>query len=379
MTRFPAARPLSQATLLGLALVLAGCSSLENVVAGDKIDYRSAGAKTPGLEIPPDLTQLSRDTRYQQGGGAVSAAAFQASASAPMVVQTSTTVAPQQLGEVRIVRQGNQRWLATPMSPEQLWPQLRAFWKERGFTLVTDMPEAGVMETDWTENRAKLPNDIIRNALGRVLDSLYSTGERDKFRTRVERTAGGSEVYISHRGMEEIYTNALKDNTAWQPRPADPQLEAEFLSRLMVRLGVREETAKADVAATPAPQARARILDGQPGAALQVDDNFERAWRRVGLALDRGGFTVEDRDRAQGLYFVRYVDPAKTMKSDSGFFSKLFSFGSKDGAAGGPARYRVAVKGEGDRSTVAVLNAQGAPDGGEVGKRIVALLVEDLK
>jgi outer membrane protein assembly factor BamC len=382
VTRFPAARSFSQvlqAAQLGLALVLAGCSTVENFVAGDKIDYRSAGSKTPGLEIPPDLTQLSRDSRYQQGGGAVSAAAFQAGASAPVVAQASTTVAPQQLGDVRIERQGNQRWLATPMSPELLWPQLQAFWKERGFTLVSDQPDAGVMETDWAENRAKLPNDIIRSTLGKVIDSLYSTGERDKFRTRVERTSGGTEVYISHRGMEEVYTNTLKDNTIWQPRPADPQLEAEFLSRLMMRLGVKEETAKAVVAAAPVPQARARILEGQPGAVLQVDDNFERAWRRVGLALDRGGFTVEDRDRTQGLYFVRYVDPAKTMKSEPGFFSKLFSFGSKGDTAGGPARYRVAVKGDGERSTVAVLSSQGAPEGGEVGKRIVALLVEDLK
>jgi outer membrane protein assembly factor BamC len=328
--------------------------------------------------VPPDLTQLSRDTRYQQPGGSVSAAAFQSAAATPVVAQTPTTVAPQKLGDVRIERQGNQRWLATPMTPEQLWPQLQAFWKERGFVLVTDQPDTGVMETDWAENRAKLPQDFIRNAVGKILDSVYSTGERDKFRTRVERTPEGTEVYISHRGMEEVYTSTLKDSTVWQPRAVDPQLEAEFLSRLMMRLGVKEETAKAATTApTAAPvQARARVLDGQ--AALQVDDNFDRAWRRVGLALDRGGFTVEDRDRTQGLYFVRYVDPTKTAKAQ-GFFSKLFSFGSKDDAPGGPGRYRVAVKGDGERSTVSVLNAQGAPESGEAGKRIVGLLVEDLK
>jgi outer membrane protein assembly factor BamC len=375
--RFPSAGALAPATLLGLALALAGCASVENFVSGDKVDYRSAGTKTAGLEVPPDLTQLSRDTRYQQSGGAVSAAAFQAGAAAPQAPQAATTVAPQQLGEVRVERLGNQRWLATPMSPEQLWPQLQAFWKERGFILVTDQPDTGVMETDWAENRAKLPQDVIRATVGRVFDSLYSTGERDKFRTRVERTSAGTEVYISHRGMEEVYNSVQKDSTVWQPRPADPQLEAEFLSRLMMRLGVKEEAAKAVVAAAPAPAARARVLTGQAGAALQVDDNFERAWRRVGLALDRGGFTVEDRDRTQGLYFVRYVDPRQAGKSEPGFFAKLF--GAKDDPAGGPARYRVSVKADGERSTVAVLNGQGAPEGGEVGQRIVGLLVEDLK
>lgn len=377
MIRFPSARARVPATLLGLALTLAGCASVENFISGDKVDYRSAGTKTAGLEVPPDLTQLSRDTRYQQSGGAVSAAAFQAGTAAPQAPQASTAVAPQQLGEVRVERLGNQRWLATPMTPEQLWPQLQAFWKERGFVLVTDQPDTGVMETDWAENRAKLPNDIIRATVGRVFDSLYSTGERDKFRTRVERTSAGTEVYISHRGMEEVYSSTQKDSTVWQPRATDPQLEAEFLSRLMMRLGVKEETAKAVVAAAPAPTARARVLEGQAGAALQVDDNFERAWRRVGLALDRGGFTVEDRDRTQGVYFVRYVDPRQQARTEPGFFAKLF--GAKDDPAGGPARYRVSVKGDGERSTVAVLNGQGAPEGGEVGKRIVALLVEDLK
>lgn len=379
MTR-PADSFLPRAAVLALVAALAGCSSIENLMSGDKVDYRNAGTKGPSLDVPPDLTQLARDTRYPQYGGApVSAAAYQAGASAPVSVQSDSTVAPAQLGDVRIERLGNQRWLVAPMTPEQLWPRLQAFWKDSGFTLVVDQPAIGVMETEWNENRAKLPKDAVRAALGRVIDFLYSTGERDKFRTRVERgTDGATEVYISHRGMEEVYTSQQKDQTVWQPRPADPQLEAEFLSRLMNRLGVKEETAKATVAAAGPTTARARVLTDGPAAALQVDDAFDRAWRRVGLALDRSGFTVEDRDRAQGLYFVRYIDPSKPQKADEGFFSRLFSFGKSSDVAG-PARYRIAVKGEGERSTVTVLNAQGAPETGEVGKRIVGLLVEDLK
>jgi outer membrane protein assembly factor BamC len=128
------------------------------------------------------------------------------------------------------------------------------------------------------------------------------------------------------------------------------------------------------VVATPPQATRARVIAGQ--AALQVDDGFDRAWRRVGLALDRSGFTVEDRDRAQGLYFVRYVDPALMGREEPGFLSRLF--GAKADTSG-PARYRVLVKAEGERSTVSVLNNQGAPETGDAGKRIVSLLVEDLK
>ena len=376
-------RPLSIAALAATAaLSMAGCSSIEGLLSGDKIDYRSGGNRTTGLEVPPDLTQLSRDSRYQQAqGSAVSAAAFQASTPASGALPaTSASVAQQAVGDMRIERLGNERWLRTSLSPEQLWPQLQAFWKERGFVIAQDQAAAGVMETDWAENRGKLPVDFVRASVGKLFDGAYSTGELDKFRTRVERSATGTEVYITHRGMIEVYRGERKDSTVWQPRPADPQLEGELLSRLMLRLGATADVAKTAVATSAAPgaPARARLLAGQPGAALQIDDNFDRAWRRVGVALDRSGFTVEDRDRTQGVYFVRYIDPAFAGKEEPGFFAKLFSFGKKDDA-GSPARYRVAVKGDGERSTVTVQTGQGAPDNGEVGKRITSLLLEDLK
>jgi outer membrane protein assembly factor BamC len=368
------ARPLG-----GLLVVaaLAGCSSVESFLSGDKVDYRSGGVRTPALEVPPDLTQLAKEGRFQSTTGVVSAAAMQSGTAAPAAAAASAP-ASARAPDLRVERAGDKRWLVTSLKPEQLWPQLQAFWKERGFNLVTDQADAGIMETDWAENRAKLPQDPVRNMVGRLLDSFYSTGERDKFRTRVERTASGSEVYITHRGMVEVYTNTLRDATVWQPRAADPELEAEFLARLMVKLGVKEEQARSTVAvAAPNLPARARVLEGRAAATLQVDDGFDRAWRRVGLALDRSGFTVEDRDRAQGLYFVRYVDPKSAGKEEPGFFARLFGRGG-DGPTG-PQRYRVFVQGQGESSTVSVLNAQGGPENGDAGKRIVALLVDDLK
>ena len=363
--------------VVGVALSLSACASIENFMGGDKIDYRSATAKTAGLDVPPDLTQLARDTRYQQPGTTVSAATFQSGAAAvPAVVAAAVINNP----DVRMERLGSERWIAVKQTPEVLWPQLQAFWKERGLALVADDAAAGVMETDWAENRAKLPQDFIRNTLGRLIDPLYSTGERDKFRTRVERVSGGSEIYISHRGMQEVYNSALKDSTAWQSRPTDIQLEGEFLQRLMVKLGSQTEAAKTAVAGTAvgaALSAKARLLDGR-AATLQVDDGFDRAWRRVGIALDRSGFTVEDRDRSQGLYFVRYIDASTASKEEPSFFRKLFSFG-RDKPPVPPARYRVNVKAEGDRSVVAVQNDQGTSETGDVGKRIVTLLLEDLK
>jgi outer membrane protein assembly factor BamC len=375
--------------VLTLTAAVAGCSTVENFLQGDKVDYKSQSVKTAPLEVPPDLTQLQRDGRYAPTAGSVSANSYQTGGSTlSPTAAAAIGVAPNAVGEMRVVREGNQRWLVVPLAADALWPQLREFWTERGFNLVIDNAQAGVMETDWAENRAKIPQDIVRRTIGRVIDGLYDTGERDRFRTRVERGANGtgSEVYISHRGMIEEYVGERTDrSTAWMPRPSDPGLEAEFLTRLMVKLGTKEAAAKETLAAATAPAAvaaattpaRARAITGQP--ALQVDEGFDRAWRRVGLALDRGGFTVEDRDRAGGLYFVRYVDPSKAAtNADPGFLAKIFSWGKSDAAAV-PVRYRIAVKGEGERTNVSVQNSQGAPEASDVGQRIVALLVNDLK
>jgi len=374
---------LTRSTLaVSLLLALGGCSTVETFLQGDKVDYRSQSVKTAPLEVPPDLTQLQRDGRYAPATGSVSASTYQTGgATLNPAAASAVGVAPTTIGDMRIVREGNQRWLVVPMPAEELWPQLRDFWNERGFNLVIDNAQAGVMETDWAENRAKIPQDIVRRTIGRVVDSLYDTGERDRYRTRVERSGTTSEVYISHRGMTEEYAGDRKERTVWTPRPADPGLEAEFLTRLMVKLGTKETAAREVVAkaasAPSAAPARARAVTGQP--ALQVDEGFDRAWRRVGLALDRSGFTVEDRDRAGGLYFVRYVDPKNAAtNADPGFFSKLFSFG-KSQSGGAPVRYRIAVKGDGDKTNVTVQNSQGAPEASDVGQRIVALLVDDLK
>ncbi len=364
-----------------VALALAGCTWTSGP-SGSNVDYRSGATKTQGLDVPPDLTQLARDSRYRPpASGVVSAAGVaQQPAGAAAASPGMAVVAPAAVGPMRVERDGNQRWLVVPQqSPEQLYPTVRSFWIDSGFTLAVENPQAGVMETDWAENRSNVPDDIIRNTLGKIFDRLYDSGLRDRFRTRIERSPdGGSEIFISHRGMEEVVTGIDKDNTAWSARPADPQLEAEFLTLLMMRMGSTEEAARTAVAQAPEKPARARALAGRPAAALEMDESFSRAWRRVGLALDRTGFTVEDRDRASGLYFVRYADPAKAPTSEQSFFSRIFGGDKKDGAAA--LRYRIAVVGEGEeRTVVSVLDAAGAPEGSETGQRIIGVLVGELR
>ncbi len=281
----------------------------------------------------------------------------------------------------RVERAGTQRWLVVKGEPDQLWPVVKEFWQEIGFIVNIEMPEAGVMETDWAENRARIPDGFIRNTLGKLLDQVYSTGERDKFRTRLERGAqpGTTEIYISHRGMEEVYTNREQDQTKWQPRPSNPELEAEMLRRMMVRLGVQEERAKTVLAGAQAPPVRATLQKGGDGATLALNEQFDRAWRRVGLALDRVGFTVEDRDRSKGIYFVRYIDPEIDNKTaEKGLaFQLQFSGSSSDKQK--QEQYRVLVKDAGERAEVNVLNKEGVREQSATANRILTLLYEQLK
>lgn len=356
------------ASVLALASVLSACSVLQE----EKIDYKSA-AKAPTLEIPPDLTQLRKESRYAIESTSATASGFQSASSRVVDAGTATN----SLGNARLERQGNQRWLVVSTPADKVWEPLREFWTSNGFVLSTDAPDIGIMETEWAENRAKLPQDFIRKTLGKVLDSLYSTGERDKFRTRVERNAqGGVEIYVTHKGMIENYADSQKERTIWQPRPSDPELEIEFLRRLMVKLGTSPEAAKAATETAP-PQGQSATVsrvNGQPSIVL--NDSLDRAWRRTGVALDRSGFTVEDRDRTAGVYFVRYV--ASTAPQEPGFFGRLF--GSKNSTSPALTKYRISLSSAANgESTLTVLNADGQPAQVADAERILKLIAPELR
>ncbi len=357
----------SKLALLGLPLALVACSALEP----DKVDYKAA-TKAPSLAIPPDLTQLPRDSRYATPGSTVSATGFQNAAQN----SAQNTVASSFAG-MRVEGQGLQRWLVVDQPPEKLWPLIRSFWEETGFKLPLDDAQLGIMETEWNENRGKLPQDFIRRTVGKYLDNLYSTGELDKYRTRLERNAtGGTEIYISHRGLVETFKDDQRIKTTWQPRPAEPDLEYEMLRRLMIKLGAPAQQAGAliDTATIARQTARVDTRDGQP--VVLISEGFDRAWRRVGLTLDRTGFTVEDRDRSQGTYFVRYVEPKPPGEEEPGFFSRLFSGSPKDKT---PQKYRITVRSQGENSTVSVLNAEGAPEASEHAQSILKVIADDLR
>lgn len=364
--------------LLGLG-ILAGCGStpkLDDVVKDREAEYRES-TSLPPLEVPPDLTTSTMDdamavpdTAAPSGAATYSDYAGERPVSGG-ARRGAVLVSPE---GIRVKRDGDQRWLMVPGQPDQYWDQVREFWLENGLLIKTENPEIGIMETDWAENRADLHDGVIRSLLGKVGDFVYSTSTRDKFRTRFERGTqpATTEIYISHRGLEEVEQGDI--TTVWQPRPADPELEAEMLNRLMVYLGVEKREAQRMIVAKPKREARAVMVRDADGVALSLKDDFSRAWRRTGLALDRVGFTVEDRDRARGVYLVRYADPLAEVK-DKGFLSKLFSRDAKPSSV----EYQVSLVEQGDTTQVLVLDTDGQRDSSDTAGRILSLLHEQLK
>ncbi len=362
----PHARLRGAVVLVITMAMLSACSILQE----DKIDYKTA-QRGNNLEVPPDLTQLSRQSRYALPSDVITASELDRKG----IGQSLVATAPTQMGSVAMERSGSQRWLVVNMPANLLWQPLKDHWKENGFELTLNDEALGIMETDWAENRAKIPQDFIRSSIGKLFDGLYSTGERDKFRTRIERRAdGGTEIYISHRGMQEVYTDSSEERTVWQPRAADPELEAEFLRRFMVRLGLDAEQASA-VVKTTATVASTQLVENQGLIWVEMSDNLDRAWRRVGLALDRTGFTVSERNRNAGIYQVRFV-PTIEETNDSGWFKGWFS--SKSNLAQ-PTQFKIWVRSENGLTRLSVQNAQGETIHDANSRRILKLLVDDLK
>jgi outer membrane protein assembly factor BamC len=397
--RVPVAR-LTIASLASVAavVVLNGCAVSEGLAERNKIDYKSA-SKVPQapLDIPPDLTSIKSDERFNiPNRDERTFSAFEKNKSTGASTKPAADSTLLQTNSIaKIERSGSQRWLTVALPPDKVWPVLREFWQESGFSIDAENQGAAILETNWAENRAKLPQDWLRRQLGKVLDGVYSTSERDKFRSRIERgaVAESTEIYISHRGMIEVYKdNISKAETVWQPRPNDPELEVEFLQRLLEKLGATNQQAKTTVAGV-VQEDKARLTASSAGlgantnvvSQIKLTDPFDRAWRRVGLALDRSGFTVEDRDRTQGLYFVRYVDPEVEINYENGkkpgFFGRLLT----QEKPFTPSQYRIRLASD-ETSKQTQVNVL-AKDGKEISdkselrtaNKIMAVLLDQLK
>jgi outer membrane protein assembly factor BamC len=353
--------------LIGVMATTA-CSTVNKLLDSDaSIDYKSSKA-APKLEVPPDLTQLRTTDRYSTARASSLGQTNYAGNSNSAVLPTNS--------RARIERLGNTRYLVVDAPAEQVFPIVADFWKDLGFTLSTESAQTGIVETDWAENRAKVPASGLRKMLGGVIDGMFDSGERDKYRSRLERAGNSTEIFISHRGTRELATGTRTDAQVKSVnRDDDAELEADFLRRLMLRFGASEASAAAATASSPgstsnnfAP-ARARIVAGK--SALELDDGYDAAWRRVGLALDRSGFTTEDRNYSTGEYFIRY---ARASKDESGFFSKLFGSDKKPNSQ----KLKLVLQ-KNTPSTLLIQSENGGAADADIAKNLLNVLRDELK
>ena len=356
-------------------MLLGGCASDKEA---QKMDYKRA-VTLPPLEVPPDLTAPeSQNTMQVPETGAQSLSSYEqggSTGSGHTVLPTPTNV--------KVMRDGTMRWLVVQASPEDLWSKLRNFWAQQGMELKRDDPRIGIMETQWAENRADIPEGFIRGLISKVFKGAYSASTRDKYRIRLERgnDPNTTEIYLTQYGVKEVpvatTTGTETADSKWVSRPSDPELANEMLNRLLVFLGTQPKQAEAMVANAPQPAARAHMEKDSDGrSVVVVEEEFARAWRRVGIALDRLGLVVEDRDRSQGIYFVRLVDNVEDAgKAKKGFLSGLFS-SDKDAK---PKTYRVVVRDNGETSVVAMRDANNSPDDSDQAKDILTKLESELR
>ncbi len=360
-------------------LTLSGCSEIRYALSGeDSVNYKSV-VRTDPLSIPPDLTQASSDPRFRAPPTGTTTfsqyqQASQAAAKGPVSAEQSGVLPVRP--DIRVERDGDLRWLSVAMPPEKVFPRVADFWVENGFTLDVTDPKAGLMITNWAENRARIPESWLRQLLSSVLEAAWDSGTRDKFRTRLERNGNRTEIYISHTHMVETRANDYNETVRWGPGKEDPGLNAAMIARLMVFLGDDVAGARQKMAdAVEVPQQPKVSKPANVDGAIMIGESFDRAWRRVSVALDSGGFTVDDRDRSAGDFFVRYVDADTGVKrEDPGLLSRLF------GAKGPPPaqQFRLHLTNQGNQTEVTVFDANGKRDTSPTAQRILSVLADKL-
>jgi outer membrane protein assembly factor BamC len=364
---------------LGLCLILlhgvAACTWLDKTFPDKAQDYKRAKPAQP-LDVPPDLTTTSTNDALVVPSGSATLSGY-TSAKQSLGGQ-GATVLPKQ-DDVKFEHDPDRAWLVIQGDPASVWPVAREFWVENGFFIVNENPELGTLQTDWVENRAAIPKGPIRSVISRIYAQAYSSAYRDRYRMRLERgeKPGTTELYITQQGVEEIVVSGGEEGTTkWGPRPPDPGLESEMLKRMMIYLGVKPARAEEVVTkAAPRPARAELVQQGTGQAALVMHDEFEKAWRNVGIVLDRVGFAVEDRDRLQGLYYVRYSDPLKSQ--NQGFLSKL-AFWSDDKEQKAE-HYQIKLSDDGADTRVVVLDKDGKPEKSVTAVHILNVLHDELK
>ena len=373
--------PIKPAALAIALIGLSACSGSKK--EQPKLDYQSENRKIVSLEVPPDLNNPNQGNLYQlpAGVGAVRASDFNRNNAAKQNAAGQTVLGS--VKGVKMERDGSQRWLTVSgKQPAELWPLLKAFWQESGFTIASEEPSIGQMETDWAENRAKLAGGGLRSILEKIgLGGIYSTSERDKFIIRIEQGKNGStDIFFAHKGMKEVYADRKKDTTMWQPSESDPNLEAAFLARFMQYLGVDGQQAEQALTQSVAARSNASELARVDNGTLLLAGDYGRNWRRTALALDRIGLTVIGQNAERRAFLVQQapIEGEAVANKKPGLFKRVFG----KGKAEAPKTYPeiiVYVEPINNGARLHLLNKDGSPYKGSDASTLLSRLHTELR
>ena len=320
---------------LTLVFVLSAC-------ANEALKVYEESTYGPPLEVPPDLTVPSKDRGMEIPSLPDTADTNKTGRQGPAAYPK---VAPQVEG-VKVMRDGALSWLLIKGEPEQIWPWVRDFFLDEGFFLELEDPTMGIVETAWKQQRKVMPEDIKQIVVDddEIL-KVFGVPLREKYRIRLERIGDGTtEIFLSHRGARLLRDD---DDIVWQLQAADPELEAQMRKSLLMYLGMAQEKAEGMLATALRTKLTSIVTDADGNKILRVDQDFQRAWRRVGVALDHMKLMITDRDRSNGTYFVKTIEPVAS-DEDKGWFSNLFS---GDAALG---EYEVVLHDEGESVNILV-------------------------
>ena len=352
--------------ILIVSLLCTGCGN--KGLKDTNLDYQTVNAKKSApLVVPPEFAKPKQDDRYDiPQAGSSSFSEYSQSAAQERSLYRSRDGGQEILplvDGVEVKGDGRMRWIVVDKSVELIWPRVKKFWQNNGFIIERNMPNVGILETEWTERQGSTPASTgINKLFDNILENLNSYPQRDKFKTRLElgEKDQSVEIYITHQSMIEkrlkVSVDTLRKN--WEVVPADTELEAEMLYRLSIWLGVEEDRALAIKNKKLSNDDNKVFEAGENEPSyLLVKKEFGRAWRSVGIALDRLGFTLDDRDRSKGVYYVRYID-LSTKKQKKSFLARLFSFGKPKKSK--EVKYQVYVENSASaQSLVKIMDAQG--------------------
>ena len=277
----------------------------------------------------------------------------------------------------KVKQEGGIRWAELESRPEVIWQESQGFFRSLGFEISYEDAKLGMMQTNWLSNRAYSNVGFWKSLFGAVV----VTGLRDRYRVRLERTDNPNitRMYLVHQGLlEDVIEDDAGENInrVWRWRPNDPELEAEVLKRFLVFRGMDEKQAEQVVKPKPRVE-RAVLQDVSNGQIVVVNDNFARTWRRVGVAIDRLGLIVTDRNRSEGIYYLQLSDDFVELhnKEDSGLMKKWFG-GDDDKKSS--ATYVMKLEERGETTTVSLHDQNGQLDNSATAKKLNKLLYQQL-